>query len=52
MGSSLSKGRAFDDRLYGQLEFQFNVSKGGDSWKGMIEMYFFSKVPAIHMLSQ
>ena len=52
MGSSLSKGRAFDDRLYGQLEFQFNFSKGGDSWKGKIERHFFSKVPAIHMLLQ
>ena len=50
MGSSLSKGRAFDDQRYGQLEFQFNFSKGGDSCKGKIERYFFSKVPARHML--
>ena len=52
MGSCLSKGRAFDDRLCGQPEFQFNGSKGGDAWRGKTERYFISKVPALHMLLQ
>ena len=52
MGSCLSKGRAFDDRLCGQPGLQFNGSKGGDAWRGKIERYFISKVPALHMLLQ
>ena len=52
MGNSVSKGRAFDDRMCGQAEFQFNGSKGGDAWRGKVERYFISKIPALHMLLQ
>ena len=52
MGNSLSTGRAFDDRLCGQVEFQFNESKGGDSWCGKVERFFISKSPALHMMLQ
>ena len=52
MGDSLLKGRAFDDRMCGQAEFQFNGSKGGDAWRGKVERYFISKIPALHMLLQ
>ena len=46
---ALTTGRAFDDRISLQDEFKFNGSKG-DVWKGKIERYFFSRVPAIHEL--
>ena len=42
-----SKYGLFDDKLTAQSEYKFDGSKGGDSWKGKIERYFISKVPAL-----
>ena len=46
---ALATGRAFDDRVSIQDEFKFNGAKG-DVWKGKIERYFFSRVPAVYEL--
>ena len=48
MGSCLAKGRAFDDRLCGQLEFQFNGSKGGDAWRGKTEIFYLEGPSPAH----
>ncbi len=42
-----SKCGLFDDKLTAQDEYKFDGSKGGDKWKGKVERYFISKVPAL-----
>ena len=46
----MTSGKAvFDDRMAGQEEYRFNGTKGtnGDAWKGKVERYMISKVPAL-----
>ena len=42
----LAHGKLFDDRVTAQEEFKFSGHKGGDTWKGKVERYVISKVPA------
>ena len=47
---ALTSGKAiFDDRMAAQEDYRFNGTKGtsGDAWKGKIERYMISKVPAL-----
>ena len=43
----LASGKFFDDKIPLQKEFQFNGKHGGDQWKGKVERYFISKIPAL-----
>ena len=43
----LAHGELFDDRVAAQEDFKFSGSKGGDAWKGKVERYLISKVPAL-----
>ncbi len=47
---TLSSGKLFDDRVTGQEGFRFTGAKGGEAWKGKVERYLISKVPALHVL--
>ena len=46
---ALATGRTFDDRVSIHVDFRFKGAKG-DVWKGNIERYFFSRVPAVYEL--
>ena len=41
------QGKMFDDKMTSQDTFKFDGTKGGDRWKGKVERYFISKVPAM-----
>ena len=43
----LESGRLFEDKMTSHEGFQFDGQKGGDRWKGKLERYFISKVPAL-----
>ena len=43
----LLTGKMFDDKMTSQDTFKFDGTKGGDRWKGKVERYFISKVPAM-----
>ncbi len=47
---TLSSGKLFDDRVTGQDGFRFTGAKGGEAWKGKVERYLISKIPALHVL--
>ena len=42
-----SKHGLFDDKITSEEEYKFDGSKGGDRWKGKVERYMISKVPAL-----
>ncbi len=48
----LAAGKSFDDKIPLQKDFQFNGKHGGDTWKGKVERYFISKVPALERVLQ
>ena len=46
----LANGELFDDRVTAQDDFKFSGHKGGDAWKGKVQRYVTSKVPALDTL--
>ncbi len=46
----LINGKGLDDKMTGQEGFRFDGNKGGDRWKGKVERYFISKIPALRVI--
>ena len=46
-GEKYAERHLFDDKVADRAEFKFDGTKGGSSWKSVVEFYMSSKVPVL-----